>query len=97
MLKISVRHSFKALTSFVAVAAIGACVVSASLPAAAQDVTAELKEIEANPAPGPNGEKPVLAADLKLTPQEIEKIKSMSATAAIVMHYTASDWAKVFG
>lgn len=66
----------------------------ASVPAQSATLAEELKAIEANPAAGPNGEKPVLAAELKLTPQEIQKIKSMNATAAIVMHYTASDWAK---
>ncbi|PDT82095.1 sugar ABC transporter substrate-binding protein [Sinorhizobium sp. BJ1] len=58
------------------------------------DVTQQIKEIENSPADGPNGEKAVLASDLKLTPEEIEQIKAKSATAAIVMHYTASDWAK---
>ncbi|AUX79415.1 ABC transporter substrate-binding protein (plasmid) [Sinorhizobium fredii] len=58
------------------------------------DVTQQIKEIENSPADGPNGEKAVLASDLKLMPEEIEQIKAKNATAAIVMHYTASDWAK---
>ncbi|THK36667.1 sugar ABC transporter substrate-binding protein [Ensifer sp. MPMI2T] len=58
------------------------------------DVTQQIKEIENSPADGPNGEKAVLASDLKLTPEEIAQIKAKNATAAIVMHYTASDWAK---
>lgn len=58
------------------------------------DITQQVKDIESNPAPGPNGEKAMLASELKLTPEEIEKIKAKKATAAIVMHYTASDWAK---
>jgi len=42
---------------------------------------------------GPNGEtaEPASAADL--TPDEMSKVKSMGATAAIVMHYGGNDWA----
>lgn len=58
------------------------------------DVSAALAEIAANPAPGPNGETPTLATDLDLSDTEIADIRSRGATAAIVMHYTASDWAK---
>lgn len=58
------------------------------------DVARQIKEIESHPAKGPNGEDATLASDLKLSPDEIEKIKSKKAKAAIVMHYTASDWAK---
>lgn len=58
------------------------------------DISEALQDIASNPAPGPNGEPPVLASDLSLTPEEIEQIKGMNAKAAIVMHYTASDWAK---
>jgi ribose transport system substrate-binding protein len=80
-------------STFLAIAvAFGAAF--APLTSSAASIGDELKAIEANPAGGPNGEKPVLASDLKLTPQEIQKIRSMNATAAIVMHYTASDWAK---
>lgn len=41
---------------------------------------------------GPNGESPAPAADVELTPEEIEKVKGMGATAAIVMHYGGNDW-----
>ncbi|MEY9463970.1 ribose transport system substrate-binding protein [Bradyrhizobium ottawaense] len=77
-----------------AIAASVAIMVLAIGPSAAADVAAALKDIEEHPASGPHGEKPVLASDLGLTTEEIAKIKSMNATAAIVMHYTASDWAK---
>ncbi|WP_085026212.1 substrate-binding domain-containing protein [Ensifer aridi] len=75
---------------------VAAVALSASFTpnAYAIDVTQQIKEIENSPADGPNGEKAVLASDLKLMPEEIEQIKAKNATAAIVMHYTASDWAK---
>jgi len=42
---------------------------------------------------GPHGEKPTPASDLKLTDDELAKIKAMNATAAIVMHIGGNDWA----
>ena len=41
---------------------------------------------------GPHGEKPTPAADVKLSPQELEQVKEKSATAAIVLHYGGNDW-----
>jgi ribose transport system substrate-binding protein len=79
--------------SIVAVAA-ATLAAAFAVPAHSADIAAALRDIEEHPAPGPNGEKPVLASDIKLTAEEIAKVKSMNATAAIVMHYTASDWAK---
>ncbi|MDK4731476.1 substrate-binding domain-containing protein [Rhizobium sp. CNPSo 3490] len=75
---------------------VAALAMSASYaPSAfAIDVDQQIKDIESHPADGPNGEKAVLASDLKLSPEEIEKVKAKKAKAAIVMHYTASDWAK---
>lgn len=43
---------------------------------------------------GPNGEEPSPASDLTLSPEEIEQIKAMNATAAIVMHYGGNDWSR---
>jgi ribose transport system substrate-binding protein len=43
-------------------------------------------------AKGPNGETPVPASAVKLSPQEIAKIKAMHATAAICLHEGGSDW-----
>jgi ribose transport system substrate-binding protein len=52
-----------------------------------------LKELEHKVlAKGPNGEEPVPASSVKLSPQEIEKIKAMGATAAICLHYGGNDW-----
>jgi ribose transport system substrate-binding protein len=84
----------KPLASIVAATVVALAATLGAAASSAAPLAEALKEIEANPAAGPNGEKPVLASDLKLTPQEIQKIKAMNATAAIVMHYTASDWAK---
>jgi ribose transport system substrate-binding protein len=41
---------------------------------------------------GPNGEKPTPAADVNLTDEELAKIKSMKAKAALVFHYSGNDW-----
>lgn len=41
---------------------------------------------------GPNGEQAVSAKDLKLTEEELGKIKEGNYTAAIVMHYSGTDY-----
>ena len=41
---------------------------------------------------GPNGEKASSAADIKLTPDELAKVKALHATAALVFHYGGNDW-----
>jgi ribose transport system substrate-binding protein len=43
---------------------------------------------------GPNGEKPEAASSVKLTDEELAKIKDMHAKAAIVMHYAGNDWSQ---
>jgi ribose transport system substrate-binding protein len=68
--------------------------LAGGVPAKAEDLATALAKVQANPAPGPHGEKPVLASDIKLSPEELQKIKAMKATAAIVMHYTATEWAR---
>ena len=68
--------------------------LAGAVPARADDLEAALAKVQANPAPGPNGEKPVLASEIKLSPEELEKIRAMKAKAAIVMHYTATEWAR---
>lgn len=42
---------------------------------------------------GPHGEDPATAQTATLTADEIAKVKTMNATAAIVMHYGGNDWA----
>lgn len=42
---------------------------------------------------GPNGEEAVPASEISLTDAEIEQIRDMNATAAILMHYGGNDWA----
>jgi ribose transport system substrate-binding protein len=42
---------------------------------------------------GPNGEAPTAASEVTLTEEELEQIRAMGATAAIVMHYGGNDWA----
>ncbi|MBQ0925639.1 substrate-binding domain-containing protein [Saccharopolyspora endophytica] len=41
---------------------------------------------------GPYEETPALAGDISLTPDEVAKVRSRKATAAISMHYTGDDW-----
>lgn len=41
---------------------------------------------------GPYEEAPALAGDITLTPEEVAKVRSRKATAAISMHYTGDDW-----
>jgi ribose transport system substrate-binding protein len=43
---------------------------------------------------GPNGEEPSLASSVSLTGEEVEKIRGLKAKAAIVLHYTNSDWSQ---
>src|SRR3972149_3905878 len=41
---------------------------------------------------GPNGEAPTAASEVSLTDAELEQIRQLNATAAIVMHYGGNDW-----
>ena len=43
---------------------------------------------------GPGGETPAAASSVSLTDAELEQIKAMGATAAIVMHYGGNDWSQ---
>src|SRR6478736_6228187 len=43
---------------------------------------------------GPNGEEPSSASSVSLTAEEVEKIRGMKAKAAIVLHYSQSDWSQ---
>jgi len=43
---------------------------------------------------GPHGEKPAPATDIELTPEELDKIRGLNATAAVVMHTGGEDWSK---
>lgn len=58
------------------------------------DPAAELAKLTAGAiqSKGPNGETAAPASEIKLTGDEVAKIKSMNATAAIVLHYGGNDW-----
>ncbi|UOF90351.1 substrate-binding domain-containing protein [Fodinisporobacter ferrooxydans] len=43
---------------------------------------------------GPNGEKAFPAKDIKITNEELAKIKEGHYTAAIAMHYSGNDWSQ---
>ncbi len=63
--------------------------------ARAADPQAALSELQNKVlSHGPNGEDPSPAADIKLSDDELAKIKGMHAKAAIVMHYGGNDWSR---
>ncbi|MDQ4043977.1 MAG: substrate-binding domain-containing protein [Chloroflexota bacterium] len=57
---------------------------------AAQDATPAVTEEVFST--GPNGEEPTPASAIELTDAELEEIRGMNATAAIVLHYSGDDW-----
>ena len=57
-------------------------------------VDAALRELEWQVlSKGPNGEDPTPASAADLTDEEVNQVKALGATAAIVMHYGGNDWA----
>jgi ribose transport system substrate-binding protein len=62
---------------------------NAAVVKAQQNLVALSKEVLSL---GPNGEHPVPASDIQLSQADLAKIKSMHATAAIVLHYGGNDW-----
>jgi ribose transport system substrate-binding protein len=74
---------------------IAAAVIALGAVPAIADPAAALAALQENVlSKGPNGEDPSPAADLSLTAAEIDQIKAMNATAAIVMHYGGNDWSR---
>lgn len=59
--------------------------------AGAQDATPGSSDQEVF-STGPNDEEPTPASEVSLTDAELEEIRGMGATAAIVMHYGGDDW-----
>jgi ribose transport system substrate-binding protein len=43
---------------------------------------------------GPQGEEAAPAEEIELTEEELEQIRGMNATAAIVFHYSGDDWSR---
>jgi ribose transport system substrate-binding protein len=59
----------------------------------ATDPNAELAKLAGKVlTKGPYGEEPIDAKTLVLTDEDIQKLKSMKATAAISLHYGGNDW-----
>ena len=86
--------------AIVAVATLAGCYIpgqTTTAPpdqAAAEKADQALQELEGQVlSQGPNGEDPSPATAADLTPEQLDKIKTMKATAAIVMHYAGNDWA----
>lgn len=63
--------------------------------AATCDPGTALADLEANVlSKGPNGEDPASPDEVTLSDAELEEIRGMGATAAIVMHYGGNDWSQ---
>ena len=59
------------------------------------DPASALAQLEAEVlSKGPNGEDPTPASSVELTEAELDQIRAMGATAAIVMHYGGNDWSQ---
>jgi ribose transport system substrate-binding protein len=81
------RRKFSALLALAGTAAVAPRTALAR-QATATPVTGEEQVFST----GPNGEAPTPASEISLTDAELEQIKAMGATAAIVMHYGGNDW-----
>lgn len=58
-----------------------------------EQVDAALAEVESQVlSTGPNGEEPEPAEAAELTDEQVEQVKALGASAAIVMHYAGDDW-----
>jgi ribose transport system substrate-binding protein len=78
-----------------ATAALGLLAGLGASPARAIDTQAALAQLQNKVlSHGPNGEDPSPAADIKLSDDELAKIKGMHAKAAIVLHYGGNDWSR---
>jgi len=76
-------------------AAAAALALTLSAAPAVADPSAALAALQETVlSKGPSGEEPSPATDLKLSAAEIDQIKAMNATAAIVMHYAGNDWSR---
>ncbi len=76
--------------------ALGAALAtSVALPAMAADADALLAELSGKVLSlGPHGEEPSAASGISLTDAELDQIREMNATAAIIMHYSGNDWSQ---
>jgi ribose transport system substrate-binding protein len=62
-------------------------------PAFIEQVDAALAEAESQVlSTGPNGEEPATADVAELTDEQVEQVKALGASAAVVMHYAGDDW-----
>jgi ribose transport system substrate-binding protein len=73
----------------------GAGATSSQNAAISAKADAALAQLEGNLlSKGPHGEDPAKAESVTLTPAEEQKVKAMTATAAIVLHYGGNDWSQ---
>lgn len=64
-------------------------------PVAAQSAAEALEQLAGQVlSTGPNGEAPTAAAEISLSEEDLEAIRAMNATAAIVLHYGGNDWSQ---
>jgi ribose transport system substrate-binding protein len=58
-----------------------------------EQVDAALTEVESQVlSTGPNGEEPESADVAELTDDQVQQVKALGASAAVVMHYAGDDW-----
>jgi ribose transport system substrate-binding protein len=75
--------------------ALGISAALTATSATAADPDAMLAELQSKVlSSGPNGETPAPASDVQLSAEELQKIKDMHATAALVLHYGGNDWSQ---
>ncbi len=93
------KHVSRRRFSIMAVGGLAISVYGArAVPAAAQEATPAaagdpLAALAGQVfSTGPGGEEPTAASEVELTDEELQQIKDMKATAAIVMHYGGNDW-----
>jgi ribose transport system substrate-binding protein len=76
-------------------AALVSAVTIFAVPANAADPDMALAELQGTVlSSGPNGESPSPASDVQLSADELQKVKDMKATAALVLHYGGNDWSQ---
>lgn len=64
-------------------------------PVAAQSAAEALEQLAGQVlSTGPNGEAPTAASEISLSEADLEAIRAMNATAAIVLHYGGNDWSQ---
>lgn len=77
------------------IAAIAIGAMLGTTPLMAQSPTEALEALASQVlSTGPNGETPTSASEIMLSEADLDAIRAMNATAAIVLHYGGNDWSQ---